>query len=193
VASRIEVAAAQRPAAGETACGDEWVYIRGEESCLVAVIDALGHGVEAHRTARAARHVIEAHPDLDLTDLVKVLSGELQRLRGACIAFVRIFEERSWMVCLSIGNVEISAISENPIQPVPCPGIVGQPIRRMREFEFTLNRGDRLFIFSDGVSRRADLRKLDHLGPQEAAEAVVTEYGLPHDDATCVVIDYAKE
>ena len=54
----VEWAAIGCPIPGETSSGDGHLVVRGASRTLIAVMDGLGHGPEAHRATTAAIAVI---------------------------------------------------------------------------------------------------------------------------------------
>lgn len=185
----MQTAVSQRCAAGESLCGDGWAVVEAADATLLAVIDGLGHGPEAHQAAQAARATIERRGGLELEPLVAELGAALRDSRGACLGLARVDHRLARVRCAIVGNVEIVGLGRAPIRPLPSPGIVGRALRKLRVCEALVSPGDRLFLYSDGISRRVELARYGRLGAQLAAEAVVRDFGVAHDDATCLVAD----
>ncbi|MBI4861829.1 MAG: SpoIIE family protein phosphatase [Candidatus Riflebacteria bacterium] len=179
----------QRTAVGESVCGDGYVVVRAPSSSLIAVIDGLGHGPAAHEAARKACEIVLECQRLSLADLLHALGIGLASTRGACLALVRIHTDRDRVAALAVGNVEVVGITKHPISMVPGRGIVGRPRVVARPAESSLTGGDRLVVFTDGISRRVNVRKYLHLPAQRAADSMLREHGVSHDDATCLVAD----
>ena len=185
-------AVAQRCAAGEQVCGDDFAVVQEEgQSWLLAVIDGLGHGPEAHAAARAARSTIERSGGLGLAELVAAIGRDIKSLRGACVGLARVDLSARRVSCVIVGNVEIVGVGATPIRPLPSPGIVGREIRKLRLFESPIAAGERLVLYSDGISRRVELSAYAALNARQTADAVVRDFGANHDDATCLVADIA--
>ncbi|HEY3450587.1 MAG TPA: SpoIIE family protein phosphatase [Myxococcales bacterium] len=180
-------AVTQRCAVGESVCGDDWVVLQDGQSWLLAVIDGLGHGPEARRAAQLAHATLERCPGLPVERLVEEMGRDLKPSRGACVGLARVDLQRKHLTCVIVGNVEIAG--EARVRPVPSPGILGREIRKLRIFETPLSYGDRLYLYSDGISRKVELACYRSLPPQQAADAVVRDFGQSHDDATCLVAD----
>ncbi len=182
-------AASQRCAPGEVVCGDAWVVVPHGDAWLLAVIDGLGHGPEAHRAAQAAKAAIERQPHLELEPLVGAIATGLKGSRGACVGLARVEPARRRVGCVIVGNVEIVGVGREPIRPLGSPGIVGREIRKLRLFEGSVAPGDRLFLYSDGISRRVDLARYRGQPVTAAARGVVDDFGGGNDDATCLVAE----
>jgi phosphoserine phosphatase RsbX len=191
----VEIGVAQHIAAGQTVCGDGHVTVIDEASCLIGVIDGLGHGAEAHMAAVAARTCIESNSSLSLRELFSAAAEALSATRGACIGLVHLAFERPQIQCAAVGNIEIMAVSKAPIRPFPSRGIVGRRGQfGVQTFKYPLAAGDRVAIFTDGISRRRlDLYAYAGSSPQQAADMILREHGIARDDATCVVFDYVPK
>ena len=184
----MDIGIAQRPARGEEVCGDGFAVARLADAALICVIDGLGHGAEAHVAAEMARRAALAHAHLDLPGLAAMIDRELVGTRGAALGLVRLSVELE-LVCGAIGNVEISGGGTLRLHSFSTPGIVGRKAPRLRVGRSLLTPGDRVFVYTDGVSRRFKASAFAALSAQPAAEAILAGHGAMHDDATCVVID----
>jgi negative regulator of sigma-B (phosphoserine phosphatase) len=176
-----------RPKEGELENGDAVVVRREAAGVVVAVIDALGHGVHAASAARAGSETIESMPFPD--SALAVIDALHERLRGTrgAAALVCIVRESRLQGC-SVGNVEMRCLgSKLPI--VLSPGVIGAQMRKPRAFVGDLADGDRLVMFSDGLSSRFALLDFRNLAPAEACRSIFAANRRPHDDATVVVMD----
>ena len=183
----LNVAYIVRRKPGEIACGDA-VVIRQESPVeMLAVIDALGHGVHAARVAAMAEIFLSG---IDLTlGAVAVLEGlhlHLRNTRGAA-ASVALFTEGAIEFC-GVGNVEARCWGSRPPLMV-IPGVLGHRVGTIRSFQGELNGGDRLVMFSDGLRARFDLRFHQDLDPDALCKKLLSEFGREHDDAAVVVAD----
>jgi len=185
----VKLAIAHRtlPASGETRSGDAVVIRDHDGATLVAVIDVLGHGPTAAEVADQAVHHLE-HAPLGRTAgrMTEDLHQALRGTRGAAAAICVMRGDR--LSGCSVGNVEIRVLG-SPVSVLSTPGILGQRIHRLREFEGRLAGGDRLICFSDGISSRTPFADLRRLGPGELCAVLMQQYRRAHDDATVVVAD----
>lgn len=184
---------AQRCAAGEVECGDAHAFVSAGNCLLLAVIDGLGHGPEAHRASEVARRVVQAQPCVGVGALLRRLDDELRNTRGAAVSVLEIDTDRQRLVFGGVGNVEVLAVSRDPVRPIPCPGIIGRRVRKVSTSEFSIAPGDRLVVFTDGISRRVRIGNYGHLDAQHTADAILAEHGVRHDDATCLVVDLVDD
>ena len=184
----LSVALVQRPRHSEVTCGDA-AWIGEGDTPLVAVVDGLGHGKLAAEASQSFAAWIASHSDQPLDWLLEQGGRAIAHTRGVAASLVRfdLAHRRLWFA--GVGNVELRAACRNRIAPISHPGILGRPLRRPpRVFESTIEPGDLMVLFSDGISSRVDVTSLTTLEPQEAANKVLREHGKDHDDATVVVL-----
>jgi negative regulator of sigma-B (phosphoserine phosphatase) len=178
------------PKDGEIENGDIAVVRRDEAGTLLAVIDALGHGPQAAAVSRTAAALIVESPFPDgPLPVIEALHERLRGTRGA-VALVCVVRGDRLEAC-SVGNVEMRCWRAR-IPIVLTPGIVGSQLRRPRVFGGDLPDGDRIVVFSDGVSARFSLDDARELSPAEACRAIMKTHRRAHDDATVMVADLLR-
>lgn len=180
------VGTAIRPRRGEKVSGDAIVVRQAGTRTLFAVIDALGHGPVAHETAQlAVQHLEEKDIQLPAAELMKSVHEALRGSRGAAVT-LGVIDGRSIEV-VGVGNVELRC-RHGYVPFASTPGIVGMGMRRLRVASAELQPASRLFIFSDGISRRVDLQVADALSANEAATTLLSRYGNLNDDASILCL-----
>ncbi|HEY6727378.1 MAG TPA: SpoIIE family protein phosphatase [Polyangiaceae bacterium] len=180
-----------RPFFGEAVSGDATFVRRAQGHWQLAVIDGLGHGAAAAAAASAVCVELERHDWNDLVDLTRRCDAAARGTRGVALTLVRVEQDTGACQHVAVGNVEVVAgNAARRIAPLTRPGIVGAGVRQARITRFMLERGDVLVIHSDGISGRFDLEQIAGTSATETAEALVADYGKPHDDAGCVVLYY---
>jgi hypothetical protein len=184
---KLAIRTAQRSYAGEVVCGDAITVVPGERT-LIALADGLGHGGLAAEAAEAFCRFVAARSELGLRALMTMATEAISRTRGAAAALLRLDLTSGEMQFAGIGNIELQAVSREPIRPVSVPGIVGRRIRKVRVFSYRVHEGDLLLMYTDGISSRLTLGDYSKREEQEVADSVLDEHGKLHDDATCVVI-----
>ena len=174
------------PKDGEHESGDA-VFVRPSEcGGLFAVIDALGHGERAAEAARAALEALEEGPDGEgVASIIDRLHVRLRGTRGAAAMICRVEEER--LEGCAVGNVDMVSLGTR-VPWVPSPGILGASVRRVRIFQVDLHAGDRLILFSDGLSR-VDPASCRGLSAADACRALMDRHRRSHDDATVLIAD----
>ena len=115
-----------RPCRGEQVSGDAVVTVPGEKQTLVAVIDGLGHGVEAHAAASSARHFLEASSDRDVVSLMTALHGHLRGSRGAAAGLCIVENTTGVVRYAGIGNTVIRRFGSQETRLVSRDGTLGE-------------------------------------------------------------------
>jgi phosphoserine phosphatase RsbX len=175
------------PKEGERVSGDA-VFLRPVKGGAVfAVIDALGHGERAADTAQVALRALAEAPEEDgVRALIDRLHTQLRGTRGAA-AMVCAFRDGRLEGC-GVGNVELSCLGTR-VQWLQSPGILGASLGRARIFDAKLAAGDRLVIFSDGVSPKFDLSTFRGVKAVEACRVLMSRQRRSHDDSTVLIAD----
>jgi serine phosphatase RsbU (regulator of sigma subunit) len=190
-ADSLDIGVASRPHPAETVNGDACAVHWSGDVCRIAVIDGLGHGVEAARASAQAVAVLDAYPDLDPGEAIRRCHAALAGTRGAAVSITRLDLARSELTYVGIGNVEGHLWSgDRRERLISYRGIVGSVMRTLRPFTLPLVPPWTLLMHSDGISARADLLALDlpqPWDPEALASAVLARYGRDHDDALAVV------
>jgi negative regulator of sigma-B (phosphoserine phosphatase) len=184
---RIVSGQCSKPKAGETVNGDR-AFVRSGKRDLFAVIDALGHGPAADNAARIAIDELESAPeDVDLETLVQTLHTALRGSRG--IALTVLCREGEELSAVAVGNVALRTVRGGRISLVPVAGVVGGSLRRVKVARGALLPESRFVLHSDGVSTRFSASLATTGTADEAASALVDQFGSSTDDATALVID----
>lgn len=182
------IGVAQRPAEGETLCGDAYAIVRRGRTTLVALADGLGHGPEAARAARAFCSHVEAAADRPLDTILATAGPAIAGTRGVAGALLRL-DPPGHFEYAGVGNIVLRVLSRTPIHPLSVAGTLGRRnVRRVRCDRFAVEHGDLLVMHSDGVSGRYELDGLRGEAPDRVARALLASHGRSHDDATCLVV-----
>ncbi|XXT24476.1 SpoIIE family protein phosphatase [Sorangium sp. So ce429] len=175
------------PKDGERVSGDAAFVRASEDGCIFAVIDALGHGEHAAAAADVAlKALADAPPGDDVRALIDRLHARLRGTRGAAGMICR-FRDGRLQGC-GIGNVELMSHGTR-VQWLQSPGILGASIGKVRIFDAQLAPGDRLAVFSDGISPRFDLSLFRGMKAAEACRALMSRHRRSHDDSTVLIAD----
>jgi phosphoserine phosphatase RsbX len=195
VESRIESGIYVRPCDGETLSGDV-VFVQPQEGgVFAALIDALGHGPEAHRLGVQLSGALsvwlpEATPP-EPAGALAVLHESARGTRGAAAA-VAWLDGRTlegWVA--GVGNVRCRLFGAVTRTVEFGDGVLGQRVRSPRPVAFALRPTDVVILFSDGVAGRFREDDYPSLGLDPAPEIafnVVRRFGKGADDASCAVI-----
>ena len=187
----MQYGAIVRSKPGNKVSGDTFVYCEERQHTLVALIDGLGTGQEAHAAAQRARAVVRRHCDLALTDLLIRCHESLRGTRGAVMMLMRVEHDRDTVSFAGVGNVGVRAFSEAPIAPLSRQGIVGYRLSRVRETSYPYAAGDVFILYSDGISASFAVDETWLRDPrtdlQQVAEQIANDFGMD-DDRTVVVV-----
>jgi anti-sigma regulatory factor (Ser/Thr protein kinase) len=190
---RFQVGVGSRPLPGYQVNGDAYAvrYLRPDRA-RVAVIDGLGHGVEAHEAAVQAREFIETRAALELVPLFRELDGLLRGTRGVVAAAADIDLSSSQISFLGVGNIE--AVLQGPDgsqQLVSTSGILGNNSRRQRQFDYRWSAENMLLLCSDGIRsawRTGVDKRLWEAHPEDLTHEIISHYTRETDDATVLGI-----
>ncbi len=182
------IGVAQRPANGETSCGDAYAIVRRGRRLLVVLADGLGHGPEAARAAHAFCSHAEAEADRPLDAILASADRIIAGTRGVAAALLRL-DPPGHFEYAGVGNIVLRVLSRTPIHPLSVAGTLGRrSARRLRCERYAVDEGDLLVMHSDGVSGRYELERLRGTPPDRVARELLEVHGRPHDDATCLVV-----
>jgi negative regulator of sigma-B (phosphoserine phosphatase) len=192
----LETGVCVRPYPGLVSCGDAALCLPGPKgsSGLFVVVDALGHGPDAARSAERVVTTIRDAGPMPLPELFAACDRALRNLREVVMSAIRVDADdgKAWFA--GLGNVEIIGLARMS-RPVPSPGRVGRGVRRVREWPLPAERGQRWALVSDGIRQR-DLRAAFdsalEMSPADAAKHLVTTAARPDDDASALVLDFVR-
>jgi phosphoserine phosphatase RsbX len=189
----VEWGVAGRVFAGEAASGDEHVVAPFHDGVLLAVIDGLGHGMEAATAARKTVAVLAAAAHESLSVLARRCHEALQGTRGAvmsCASFRGSDSSLSW---LGIGNVEGILIRANPAAVPPREllllrgGVVGYQLPSLQAAVIRIAPGDTLVFATDGLRSDFALDVNCAVPVQAIADRVLSRHAKLTDDALVLV------
>lgn len=184
---RLQVAHASRAHPGEAENGDLAFVAEYSNQYLLAVVDGLGHGPQAALAAQAARACLSSSSaPWNPEELMLALDHALRKTRGAA-ATACVFEAGK-LSYAGVGNVAMRSRGAS-VGLIATPGILGRRTHRVRVFETPLGVGDRIAVFSDGISARIDLDDFETMDPSAACGRIVERLGRPTDDATVLLCD----
>jgi len=188
---RLSVEVCGLPKEGETVNGDG-AMVREEDGVhLIAVVDALGHGAGAARTADVAIEYLSKCPvkGAGVIELMAGLHTALRGTRGAATTLCLISEDR--LTGCGVGNVALRC-SDPRVSPFLTSGVLGGAVDPFRVFSGNLSPDARLVMFSDGISHRFALSSIQRLTTREACSKIMESFRHAHDDATVLVADVMR-
>lgn len=187
----LDVGALSLAYPGETECGDAWAITQGVETCSIAVIDGLGHGVDAALAAREAVRVVSRNEGRGVEETLEVAHGALRPTRGAAMAVAKIRLGSGHVDYAGIGNIVGAIASATSLKRMASfDGTIGHVVQRIKAFEYQLEAGQVLILHSDGLKSHwkvdgyPDLLQRD---PFLMAGVLYRDYFRGQDDVTVVV------
>lgn len=189
IANPLGVGVATRAKSGEN--GDDFVIKKWGSLALVGVIDGCGHGLPAHRAARAARLYIENHSDLPLEQIFAGVERTCRGTRGVVMALARIDTALRSMEFASVGNISARLVgTAEPFPFVIRRGIIGVNAPRPVPTVHAWGPTHILALHSDGVASAwddAEIQRLPAWTAEIAARELLRSHAKLNDDATVLV------
>ncbi len=191
VTVKIEAASWVRPLAGEHVGGDVAVVRELDDGLLVAMVDVLGHGPEAHELAVRIQRFIEGSAITEPGPLMAGLHEHIRGSRGAAAGICRIRRDDGTLTYVGHGNTRLRRLWQQPARLVSRDGLIGGNIRGNHMQTLKLRPGDVVIMYTDGVSDRFELDDYRHVISDTArsvARNVVEMFGKDYDDAGCIAV-----
>lgn len=192
----MDVGALSLPYPGEAVCGDAWEVELNIESCSFAVIDGLGHGVDAAAAAREAVRVLADPRQRTVEQLLEIAHGALRPTRGAAMAIAEVHPASRHIRYGGVGNiVGATATATDLKRMVSLDGTVGHETRSIKTFDYPLEAGQLLIMHSDGLRSHWRLERYPGLtlrDPFLIAGVLYRDYFKGQDDVTVVVARAAE-
>jgi hypothetical protein len=189
----VEWAVAARALPGESASGDSYVVQACEDSVLVAVVDALGHGEPAAATAQVAADTLRLHAQEPIELLIRRCHDALVGTRGAVVSVASIDVRERTMAWLGVGDIEGVLTFADP-SAVPTHailttlgGIVGGRLPLIRPWVIPVAPGDTLVFTTDGIRSGIAAGVTLSGPPQMLADQILARGFKGTDDALVLV------
>jgi hypothetical protein len=187
---------AGRALPGFSESGDRHVFQPTRDGALVAVVDGLGHGVEAAAAALEARATLESNVDDNVISLIKQCHEQLHGTRGVVVSLASFNFPDGLMTWIGVGNVQgmllrlDTTIHGRGESLLLRPGVVGRRLPPLQASVLPVFPGDALIFATDGLQVDFDLSNIRSLPPQEAADDVLAHYAKDNDDAMILIARY---
>lgn len=180
---------------GEAKSGDASIVAQVPDGVVIAVIDGLGHGVEAAQAAGAAAAVVKEHAGQPLIPLIERCHQALRYSRGATMTVAQVNAVSQTLTWLGVGNVEGRLLRSYPSKeltaesPMLRGGVVGHKLPPLHPSSARLTRGDLIIMTTDGVGGFVD-RLAPEGTPQGIADNILQRHWRGTDDALVLVARY---
>lgn len=176
-------------------CGDVGAIKQQDGKLLMILADGLGHGIKANQAATIATDLIAENFGRSLVETIKSVHNSLRSTVGCVVAVCMLDTESGIINYSGIGNITMKIIGQSSKTMIPKDGIVGYMMRQPEEKNYTLQNGDIILMYSDGVKTNMDREKLKpllKLPAQEMADEVIKTFGKVDDDKSCIVLKYYR-
>ena len=188
---RVDTHLVRRSLSGRDAdCGDTGLIQSWSSHCLLALVDALGHGREAAVVAQQALQYLKSQATLPPGEMISGLHGALKGSRGAVASVCQLDLETASLIYAGIGNVAARIWGSQNFTFVNRDGVIGYNMPRPQEILMTLHPGDVYTMYSDGVRSTFPSGDLDYALRDSAdfiAAEIMSRYDKKDDDASCLV------
>lgn len=193
---QVEVEVATWVLSNDGECGDHYLVERFKDGALVAVVDGIGHGVEAAKVALKTISILKGQADAPVEDLVQQCHAALRGTRGAVLALASFNTRTRRMTWTGVGNVEgklfSGAPSAAPTTLLSSMGTLGQGTVEVRPSEVALKSGDTLILATDGVRSDFYLGVNFKKASKQLAEEILERSARRSDDALVAVARYKE-
>ena len=102
---RAKTGRAVRSYEGLNACGDAVLVLREQGAWLFCVVDGLGHGPDAEKSANRAIAAVRASSGLSLQEVFNAADRALVGQRGAVMSLLR--QQGNAASFMGVGNVDV--------------------------------------------------------------------------------------
>lgn len=193
-AAFLEWAIAGRPMPGEDRSGDVATVQTSHSRCVLAVIDGLGHGVEAAAAAEVAAAVIQRNRGEPLIPLFLLAHEQLAESRGVAATVAIVDGDSGRLDWAGVGNVNgVVLRADTTARPRTLGvflhrGVLGYIMPDLHIPEpVQLTDGDLVVLATDGI--RGDVTGALHpeLPVDRLAENILNDQATTDDDALVLV------
>ena len=193
----IKWGVASRPLPGQQESGDQLVVKPFPGGVLMAVLDGVGHGIEAATAAMIARDIIETHPADPVVALVQRCHKALHATRGVAVSMASLNTLHGLLTWIGVGNV-VGVLLHPYVAPFRTEkslllraGVVGLQLpSSFGSYSVRVSEGDTLVFATDGIQSDFARGLAASQPPQKAAEIIMAQHGRTTDDALVLVVRF---
>jgi len=174
--------------------GDQCGYWHTEGKTVLCMVDGLGHGKFAERAANEAIAYVAAHLTDPLSELFAGCNTELNHSRGVVMGVAVIDERTGMLQYAGIGNIRAKLVNDKTSCLNYGYGIVGGGYKKLTVEKHSMNPGDLLILYTDGVKELISLAEYENNlrnDVEKLARKILLDWKHSRDDAAVLV--YKKE
>ncbi|HEX4824054.1 MAG TPA: SpoIIE family protein phosphatase [Candidatus Polarisedimenticolaceae bacterium] len=191
--ARVDWAVGATPHPGEHVIGDAYLVHEFPGGTLLAVVDGVGHGVEAESVARIAISTLAANVSSSVAALITQCHARLRGTRGATMTVASFDLSRKELSWAGVGDVAATLMRLDPagrcreVNLLVRGGLIGTVLPTLQIQITPVVEGDVVILATDGV--RPGFRAAYHPGrdPRDIAHRIIDEFGRGNDDALVLV------
>ena len=184
-----------RPCLGERVSGDTAIVEQRDSLVAIAIIDALGHGRNAHVVARTAQKYLQTSWNDDVCRRMLHLHQHLKGSLGAAVGLAILDLETNQLSYTGVGNTVIRILTQDRQDSsqrlYSAEGIVGGRIRHPTEQKIQLSPSDLVLLYTDGIKEHFNSQEYPQIFVDDVmtiAKKMVRSFGKNYDDATCIAL-----
>jgi phosphoserine phosphatase RsbX len=197
--SLIEWSVAEEILPGQKQSGDRYVVKTSPEGALVAVVDGIGHGEDAARSAELVVRALDGARTCSPISLLRSCQQHLYGTRGAVLSMAWFSALDETMTWLGVGNVagvlirrEAYGVSKQESLLLRS-GMVGAQLPYVSASVLPVSYGDVLIFATDGI-RVGFADQLSINGStKETAQHIIEHHWRKLDDALVLVARYVHK
>lgn len=183
---------------GQTVCGDQTLALELADLTLLVQLDGTGHGTAANQAATALVACIQDHvhdwqqptPETLLPSLLEACQTTALSGIGAAIGLALVDRQQHRLHYMGIGNTRIMVFKPGGWEGISQAGMLGHRYRKPMLNSTSLQAGDSVVTFSDGISStgvRALRKRSDRPKTATAIADQLMTLAKDSDDASCLV------
>ncbi len=180
-----------RPHYAEVVSGDAVWAGELNGGLLLAIVDGLGHGPEAHAVGEAVVSHLNTNTSHDVTQIMQAVHERLRGTRGAAAGFAWLDPTNGKLQYAGTGNTMIRRFGESETRLLSRDGVLGERMPTPLVQEMVIGREDVLVMYTDGI--RSQFPSGEYPGllfdtADTISRTIVQEFGKEHDDAACLAV-----
>ncbi|WP_062048814.1 SpoIIE family protein phosphatase [Bacillus sp. JCM 19034] len=150
---RTDVIALEKTKPGNVCCGDVHTVIYTDEYMLCTVIDGLGSGESARRSANIVLETIKRYHQYPVNDIADKSNQKLGTERGVVLTIIKIYYDKKQIAYCNYGNVVFLLRTPDGklVQPIPRRGYLSGRKSTLNTQYFTFEKDSIFCLHSDGI------------------------------------------
>ena len=187
---------AQAPKSQDSPNGDGYLLTRDGDRIMLAVVDGVGSGRDAHAAAEVCLRALRTEGGHEPGPVFDRCHKALEGTRGAALALISVDLATARLVWAAVGDIDGCVFrgqdGKSVASMVQKAGTLGHHYSGIHLQDHALLPGDLVAVSSDGVSRRYRDQLPDMVSPGQFAESCLGTFGRANDDRTFAVLSFQK-